>query len=243
MSADNPRREAIETAHDQYENGETEAAFQTLLGELDHMHSRVDDLETRLDNRAKVDWNSTDYVDADLESTTGQTIPLGSLLHRKVDPAQLEDLENRLQAVEDGEVDVIVRGEFDGSELPIERKIAERKAGGDLQANEARATLIFPKFGGYAETRGGSKLVIDSKDVRSILQETTDKTNWPNETIKRAINRTAELTSRRDTKQDWDPEDDENLLTLQRARDGTLELHADREEFQAFYRRREEGSP
>ncbi|CQH61635.1 uncharacterized protein HHUB_3505 [Halobacterium hubeiense] len=100
------------------------------------------------------------------------------------------------------------------------------------------AADIFPKFGGHAETRGGSQLVLSSGDVRAILRETTDRSEWPNETIKRAMTWTANLTSRRDEKREWDACDDENLLTLRHGRSG--ELVVDIGEYREYYAELEE---
>jgi hypothetical protein len=243
--------DAIHDAEEQFEHGDTAAAFRTLVSEVERLQDenqrlqeRVDDLEHELGNRAAVRWDSEEFEDAIVESTNGTELPIGKSLGSKVGEYEYEnDYENlteRIEAIEDGEADIVIRGEFDGETLPIERKIAERQADGDLSANKARATLIFPKFGGYAETHGGSQLVLSSSDVRTILTETTDRSDWPNETVKRAMTWTAKLTSSHDEKQDWDARDEENLLTLQTGRDGSLELVADLDEFSEFYQRLEE---
>lgn len=242
MSTTNTAAEAVEDAHQELEEGDVEAAIDTLSEEVrrlaqenEHLQDRVDDLQDDLDESARIRWSSEDLNDAMLESSTGMELPFGRILNSRAGREVVSELKDRVSALEEGEVDVIIRGECDGNELPIERKIAERKAGGDLSSNKARATLIFPKFAGYAETRGGSQLVLSSSDVRNILQETTDRSDWPNETVKRAMEWTAKLTSPREDKADWDAYDDENLLTLQQGRGGNLELAADAEEYHEFY--------
>lgn len=237
--------DAIQDAEEQFADGDVEGAFHTLVGEVkrlqdenDRLQDRVDDLENELDERAPIRWDSNSFQDAVVESSTGEEVPLGKVLGNKVGEYEYEvdyeALEERIAAIEDGEADIVIRGEFDDDTLPIERKIAERQAGGDLSANKARATLIFPKFGGFAETCGGSQLVLSSSDVRTILTETTDRTDWPNETVKRAMSWTAKLTSPHDEQQDWDPRDEDNLLTLRNGRDGSLQLVADRDEYHEF---------
>lgn len=247
--------DAIHDAEEQFEQGDTAAAFRTLVGEVerlqnenDQLQERVDDLEAQvdkleeeLDERPDVEWEGPNPKDLGITaSETGNTVYPYAAIDDRTHEEDFDYLEERVRQLEDGEADVVVRGEFDGEELPIERKIAERRGGGDLSANKARATLIFPKFGGYAETRGGSQLVLSSSDVRTILTETTDRSDWPNETVKRAMMWTAKLTSPHDEKQDWDARDEENLLTLQTGRDGALELAADLDGFNEFYQRLEE---
>lgn len=237
--------DAIQDAEEQFADGDVEGAFHTLVGEVkrlqdesDRLQDRVDDLENELEDRAPIRWDSDSFDDAVVESTTGMEIPIGKSIYSKVSEyeydQEYENLKERIEAIEDGEADIVIRGEFDGETLPIERKIAERQAGGDLSANKARATLIFPKFGGYSDTYGGSQLVLSSSDIRTILTETTDRSDWPNETVKRAMTWTAKLTSPRDEKQDWDPRDEDNLLTLRNGRDGSLQLVADRDEYHEF---------
>jgi len=218
-----------------------EAANDALRAENTQLEDRVSTLEAELDRRPHIEWAGPDPKDLAITSSeAGNTVKPYRAIRDRVETDTHELLEERVQRLEDGEANVIVRGEFDGDELPIERKIAMRKAGGDLSANKARATLIFPKFGGYAETRGGSQLVLSSSDVRAILRETTDRSEWPNETIKRTMQWTAKLTSRREEKHDWGARDDENLLTLRHGRDGELELVADIDEYREYYAELEE---
>lgn len=218
------------------ERDEQAATIEALETENDQLRERVTDLERELEARPNIEWAGPDPTDLAITSTEAEnTVKPYRAIRDRVEADTHELLEERVQRLEDGEADVVVRGEFDGDELPIERKIAERKAGGDLSANKARATLIFPKFGGYAETRGGSQLVLSSGDVRAILRETTDRSEWPNETVKRAMTWTAKLTSRRDEKREWDARDDENLLALRNGRNGELELVADVDEYREYY--------
>jgi cell division protein FtsB len=223
------------------ERDDQAATIHALETENRQLRDRVTDLERELEDRPDIEWAGPDPTDLAITSTeAGNTVKPYRAIRDRVETDTYELLEERVQRLEDGEADVVVRGEFDGDELPIERKIAERKAGGDLSANKARATLIFPKFGGHAETRGGSQLVLSSGDVRAILRETTDRSEWPNETIKRAMTWTAKLTSRRDEKREWDARDDENLLTLRNGRSGELELVADVDEYREYYAELEE---
>jgi len=223
------------------ERDEQAATIEALETENDQLRERVTDLEREFEARPNIEWAGPDPTDLAITSTEAKnTVKPYRAIRDRVEADTHELLEERVQRLEDGEADVVVRGEFDGDELPIERKIAERKAGGDLSANKARSTLIFPKFGGYAETRGGSQLVLSSGDVRAILQETTDRSEWPNETVKRAMAWTAKLTSGRDEKREWDARDDENLLTLRQGRSGELELVADIDEYREYYAEIEE---
>ncbi|WP_089649874.1 hypothetical protein [Halobacterium hubeiense] len=220
---------------------EVEADNDALHAENDRLQDRVSHLEDELDRRPHIEWAGPDPKDLAITSTeAGNTVKPYRAIRDRIETDTHELLEERVQRLEDGEANVVVRGEFDGDELPIERKIAMRKAGGDLSANKARATLVFPKFGGHADTRGGSQLVLSSSDVRAILRETTDRSEWPNETIKRTMQWTAKLTSHRDEKHDWGARDDENLLTLRRGRDGELELVADIDEYREYYAELEE---
>jgi len=220
---------------------ELEADNDALHAENDRLEDRVSDLEAELERRPHIEWAGPDPTELAITSTeAGNTVKPYRAIRDRVESDTHELLEERVQRLEDGEADVVVRGEFDGDELPIERKIAMRQAGGDLSANKARATLIFPKFGGHAETRGGSQLVLSSGDVRAILRETTDRSEWPNETIKRAMTWTAKLTSHCNEKREWDARDDENLLTLRQGRSGELELVADIDEYRDYYAELEE---
>ncbi|CQH63966.1 uncharacterized protein HHUB_4240 (plasmid) [Halobacterium hubeiense] len=240
-------RAETQTLQDRVDDLEAErddqaATINALETENHHLRERVTDLEQELEDRPDIEWAGPDPKDLAITSTeAGNTVKPYRAIRDRVETDTHELLEERVQRLEDGEADVVVRGEFNGNELPIERKIAERKAGGDLSANKARATLIFPKFGGHAETRGGSQLVLSSGDVRAILRETTDRSEWPNETIKRAMTWTAKLTSCRDEKREWDARDDENLLTLRQGRSGELELVADIDEYREYYAELEEG--
>jgi hypothetical protein len=223
------------------ERDDQAATINVLETENRQLRDRVTDLEHELEDRPDIEWAGPDPTDLAITSTeAGNTVKPYRAIRDRVETDTHELLEERVQRLEDGEANVIVRGEFDGNELPIERKIAMRKAGGDLSANKARATLVFPKFGGHADTRGGSQLVLSSSDVRAILRETTDRSEWPNETIKRTMQWTAKLTSRREEKHDWGARDDENLLTLRHGRGGELELVADIDEYREYYAELEE---
>ncbi|GGM72161.1 hypothetical protein J2752_002333 [Halarchaeum rubridurum] len=100
-----------------------------------------------------------------------------------------------------------------------------------MSANEERAAVVFPTFGGKARTVGGTKLVMSSDDVRQALDEKTDidAEDWPDETVRCVMRWTAKLTSR-DDDGDRDPRDEANLLTLTK-RNGRLALQAERDEW------------
>ena len=208
------------------------------------LEERITDLERDLEDQPNIEWKGPNPKNLAITATeAGNTVKPYKAIRDRVETDQFDHLDKRVRDLEDGNVDVVVRGEFDGEELPIERKIAERNAGGDLTANKARATLVFPKFGTHAQTHGGSQLVLSSSDVRTILEETTDRCEWPNETIKRVMQWTAKLTSRHDDNQDWRPRDDQNLLTLRSGRDGELELVADLNDYQQYYDQLEDAQP
>ncbi|MCD2204521.1 hypothetical protein [Halobacterium sp. KA-6] len=225
----NERVSELEQQHEPEDN-------QDQKPDYEHLEERVTDLERDLENQPNIEWEGPDPKDLAITATAaGNTVKPYKAIRDRVETDQFDHLDERVRDLEDGNVDIVVRGEFDGEELPIERKIAERNAGGDLTANKARATLVFPKFGTHAQTHGGSQLVLSSSDVRTILAETTDRCEWPNETIKRVMQWTAKLTSRRDNTQNLRPRDDQNLLTLRTGRNGELELVADLEDYQQYY--------
>lgn len=233
----NERVSELEQQHEPETNQDQKADYE-------HLEERVTDLERKLEDQPEIEWEGPDPKDLAITATeAGNTVKPYKAIRDRVESNQFDHLEDRVRDLEDGNVDVIVRGEFDGEGLPIERKIAERTAGGDLTANKARATLVFPKFGTHAQTHGGSQLVLASSDVRTILEETTDRCEWPNETIKRVMQWTAKLTSHRDNNQDWRPRDDQNLLTLRTGRDGELELVADLDDYQQYYDQLEDAQP
>lgn len=233
----NDRVSELEQTHEPEDNEHQKPDYE-------HLEERVTDLERKLEAQPDIEWAGPDPKDLAITATdAGNTVKPYKAIRDRVEADQFDHLNERVRDLEDGNVDVVVRGEFDGEELPIERKIAERTAGGDLTANKARATLVFPKFGTHAQTHGGSQLVLSSSDVRTILTETTDRCEWPNETIKRVMQWTAKLTSRHDDAQDWRPRDDQNLLTLRTGRDGELELVADLEDYQQYYDQLEDDQP
>lgn len=238
----------IDDALKQAEQENFKAAIQALIRAFDQLNDELSQLESaqtevkqELEDQPDIEWAGPNPTGLKITSSeAGNTVYPFKAIKGRVLQEEYEYLEERVRRLEDGDADVVIRGETDADQLPIERKLAERQAGGDLTANQARATLIFQKFGVYGETRGGSQFVLPSSDVRTILRETTDRTDWPNETIKRAMQWTAKLTSQRAEAKDRDPRDDENLLTLQTGRDGSLELVADLDEFREFFQNRTE---
>lgn len=134
---------------------------------------------------------------------------------------------NQLEAIKRGEVDPTdVVASFE-PELPIEQDVAkamDEVMQDDLTANEERAVHIFRAFGGRSRRRSG-RLIIESGDVKNILEENGETDPNPN-TVKRAMKMLAKKTSDL-PKSERDAFDGGNLLTLSKGR-SCLELHADR---------------
>ncbi|QLC34069.1 bZIP transcription factor [Halarchaeum sp. CBA1220] len=203
-----------------------------LRAENDALRERVADLEEQREREATVRWAGPNPADIEIvASETGNGVYPYQAITDKVDQRDVEDLEERLTDVEEGRADVVVRSEADPDALPIESRIARQQVGDDgMSANEERAAVVFPTFGGKARTVGGTKLVMSSDDVRQALDEKTDidAEDWPDETVRRVMRWTAKLTARDDG--DRDPRDETNLLTLTK-RNGRLTLQAERDEW------------
>ncbi|MGB9966136.1 hypothetical protein [Halobacterium hubeiense] len=242
MSMTDATTETVAEAEEQFEDGDIAAAFQTLTAEVERLHEekneleeRVDDLEDELDERARIDWEGPSPMDLTITSTeAGNVVRPFHAIGSKADEDDVEFLEERVQRIEDGEAEVIVRNETGYDPLPIESMIAQRQSGtGGLTANEERATIIFPSFYAKAESWGG-ELKLDSDGVRNILGEKTDKpaNDWNTNTIKRTMRQLAKATSEKD-EGERSARDDDNLLTLRTGKK-RLQLVADRDEWLEF---------
>lgn len=234
-----------ESAHSS--NDQDEDRIEQLEAQVEALAANIDALSTKLETRtqelreaeerieelkdtATLHWEGNDATDMMVESRDGAKYPVGTVIQSKVSGIRIDDLEERLRKVEDGELDVAVRSEASEDALPIERKIALDRNGEKLPNNESRATVVFPAFGGKAQTTGGSKLVMSSRQVREVLEDRTDRAEWDNMTIGRVMRKTASLTSYEDDADNRDPESEENLITLKK-RNGKLALVADRDEW------------
>jgi len=242
MSTTDATTETVAEAEEQFENGDVAAAFQTLTAEVERLNEakteleeRVDELETTITTTADVHLQDGDIQNLTVEaSDSNDTVPLGMLIKGKASRSVVEDLEHDVDRLLDGEADVVVRSETGSDPLPIESMIVQQQNGtGGLSANKERATIIFPAFGGRAESWGG-EMKLDSHGVRTILGDKTDKDaeDWNYNTVKRAMRQVAKATSKK-PEQDRDPKDEDNLLTL-RMGEKRLQLVADREEWQEF---------
>lgn len=198
----------------------------------EELRERVEELEDAREQEATVRWEGPNPANVEVTaSDTGNSVYPYQALSDKVRVEDLDGLRERIEDIEEGRAEVVVRSETDPNALPIESRIARQQVGDDgMSANEERAAVVFPTFGGRAKTTGGTKLVMDSDTVRHILTEKTDKEDWHDETVKRTMRWVARLTSREDDSNDRSPRSDGNLITLQK-RKGTLALVADRKEW------------
>ena len=202
---------------------------------VDQLEARVDELETQNEETATVEWDGPNPGTIEITaSETGNSVAPYAAITKKVDSLDFQTLKERVDALENGEVDIVVRGETDRDALPIENRIARRKAeDGSLTANEYRASLVFPKFGKHADSWSG-KLKLTSKDVRTILERQTgrDSEEWNYNTIKRTMRHVAKLTSSKG-EDEPDPRDEDNLITLRKG-EKRLELIAEKDEWNEF---------
>jgi len=215
---------------------ELEDEVQELRDRVDDLAASVETLQEKEQSRPDIDWDGPNPAElAFTAAETGNTVKPYSAIGARAKQRELDELLERVCALEDGEADVVVRSENDGDTLPIEASIAQRLNGtGNLSANEERATLVFPKFGSQASSWNG-KMKLDSDDVRAILDEQTDcaKEDWNYNTIKRVMKQTAKLTSQADDPEDRVADADENLFTLENG-EKRLELVAERDDWQEF---------
>lgn len=199
---------------------------------VEDLAGRVDELEAEAEETATVEWSGPNPAEMRIESADGSnTVYPYEAITTKADADTVDLLDERLTQVEEGEAEVVVRSEMDRDALPIESKIAQRQSGtGGLTANEERATLVFPAFGGKARSWSG-KMRLDSTTVREILADKTDKsaTRWNRNTILRTMEQVAKNTSTKE-EGERDPYDEDNLLTLEKG-DKRLELVANRDEW------------
>lgn len=206
-----------------------------LEAENQRLRERVDELETELESRARVTWDGPNPRNITITATeTENSVQPYAAIVDKPDQEDVDQLEARLTALEDGEAEVVVRSETSHDTLPMEAMVAARQHGtGDLTVNQRRATLVFAAFGSEPESWSG-KLRLDSHGVRRILSTKTNKDDWNSNTIKRVMKQTAKHTSPADDSEDRDPFDEDNLITLQNG-EKRLELVADLEEWKDWY--------
>lgn len=227
-TSDGDREQSIEGRLAELETivDELQAENEALREENEALRERVDELESQ----ATVEWSSPNPNELKItDATNTNTVYPYRAISDKVRSEELDAIEERLTDIEEGRADVIVRSETNEDALPIESRIARQHAGDDgLTANEERAAIVFPTFGGRASTVGGSKLVMSSEDVRHVLTEKTNRSEWPAVTIRRVMTWTARLTSRGGG--EADARDEENLITLTK-RNGRLALEAERREW------------
>lgn len=210
---------------------ELESELESEREQRRQLEDRVDELESQpeidIDEHASIG----EFV---ITSNSGNVLPLGNIITGKAPASDVEYLKEDVQKLLDGEADVIVRSETSRDALPIESSVAQRQNGtGGLSANEERATLVFPKFGGQAKSWNG-KMHLDSDGVRTILDDQTDraKDDWNYNTIKRVMKQLATLTSTK-SEAERSAMDADNLITLEKG-DKRLELVADREDWMEF---------
>lgn len=212
-----------------------EERLSQLEDENQRLRERVTELEDELESRARVEWEGPNPKDLTIVPTEEgvEAEPYQAMQHF-ADKEDVDDLWERVQAIQRGEAEVVVRSETNHDTLPIEAMVAARQHGtGDLTVNQRRATLVFAAFGGEAESWSG-KLRLDSHGVRRILSKKTNKDEWNSNTVKRVMKQTAKHTSRADDSKDRDPFDEDNLITLKKG-EKRLELVADLDEWKDWY--------
>lgn len=231
MSTTDSPAEAIKDAEEQFQDGNVEAAFNTLVDEVKDLNERVQELESN----ATVDWDNPNPAEMTIKSADGSNeIKPYLAINSKADEYVVEEIEERLEDLESGNADVVVRSETDRDALPIENRIGRREAGDDsLTANEERATLVFGKFATFSDS-WNNKMALDSDGVRTVLAEQTDKDkeDWNTNTVNRTMRKVAELTSTAG-EGERNPKDESNLITFETSGKRS-KLVADREDWVAF---------
>lgn len=198
------------------------------------LRDRLQDVE----NQPELQWDGDGAEDlVVVHPDKGFPYPLGAkasnALSETVWGDDLEGMQEDIHALKTGAVDTtdLVAGGVE-PKIPIEevvRQAANPATSDDLTANQERAVAVFRAYGGRAESWGGV-LKLTSHDVKTIL----DDKGWSdpnNNTVKRVMKMLAQLTSEK-AKEDRDPYDDGNLLTL--AKEKRLTLTAEKDEWNEY---------
>jgi hypothetical protein len=228
---------------------EVEAELENERERRQAAEERIDELEAELDSRAPIRWEEGESPgDMVVENPAGFTWPLGGSILGRADKDVVDDIDDRLQRLEHGDVDVEevvgITGDNEAS-LPIEDVIARCRSdvAEDPSANRKRAAVVFRAFGGRAESTQGGKMWLTSAQVEGIL---TDPERGAMDSVNRRTRKTvmqmvAKLTTRRDDPDTGRARDEENnLITLTKKENGTLALLADTSEWNKYMREVEE---
>jgi len=214
-----------------------------LEAENERLRDTVDELESELEDRVAVRWESSAPADIKLEGD--YEYPLGTVLTGKAASSEVEELEKDVDGLLDDvhdlkvdgvdAADLVGTGDHDEVALPIEDTISALRSDvrDDPSANKQRATVLFRAFGGRAHPTKGGKLQLDSAAARSVLEEKAGIEDVNRNTLKRSMKQTAKLTSEKPQKERR-ARDDENLITLVKGENGRLVLRADREEWRQY---------
>jgi hypothetical protein len=221
----------------QKETADLRERLKAVEEENRHLRDRVDELE----NEPSVEFRGESAEDPDkteMEDLWVGGLPIGFGIEERKEQAKelderLWDVDERLSALERGELDPSDIIDLDGStnDLEIQRATAARKSGNhSLSENEYRATFIWPKFHQHAQSSNG-QLVLASWQVQNFLEENDLNTN-PN-TVRRVMKMLAKMTSEKE-KDEREPDDEDNLVTFS---SGSSEntLRADKDEWLEFF--------
>lgn len=157
---------------------------------------RVDDLEDRLDSTATVEWESSNFTDARVESADGTTYPLGPVLDNKPSEMQVEQrLDDLRERLADG--DLADQDDRDApaveTETPLEDVVAlpEDVAESNLSANQQRARFLAKDAREYGEAAMSGR-VLKAGRVGRVLRAGLDVEPHP-ETVRRVMEILADL--------------------------------------------------
>lgn len=209
--------------------------------ELQAKEERIAELESQVNDQPTVEFKGTD---TDARNLWVGKHPLGKVIfdtkQRSIqNDDRLDDHDDRVSALERGEIDASDIIDIDGNEnqLPIQRATEARKNNThDFGGNKYRATFVWPEFHERSIPSNG-KLILQSPQVKNILKANDIRSD--NNTVRRTMQFVAKLSKQIDSDQDeddvdFDPKDEENLIHFNDS-SSTNTLVADKEAWQEFF--------
>ncbi len=215
-----------------------------LEAENERLRDTVDELESELEDRVAVRWESSAPADIKLEGD--YEYPLGTVLTGKAASSEVEELEKDVDGLLDDvhdlkvdgvdAADLVGTGDHDEVALPIEDTISALRSDvrDDPSANKQRATVLFRAFGGRAHpTEGRQTSARQRGGAVGARGESRHRGREPQHA--QAVDEADREAHLRETaKRNVVTRDDENLITLVKGENGRLVLRADREEWRQY---------
>lgn len=168
--------------------------LQILQGQIDNLEGELaaerkarEQLESRVEAYEELVEFRGDEDSPKIEDIHVAGLPVGTILTSKAPKSDVEDIEERLEVVEN---DPGAKADPEYT-LPIQQVTDTWKAGaGNLKANERRAAIVWSKFFDVAG-KGPLGYTLSSSDVSTILAAKDESTHT--ETVRRTMDMVADL--------------------------------------------------